>query len=233
MKYPFVIDRRSKGKLAKVEAINYEQALNKVLALNPGKRVSTKFAIAVAGKRKEVVALPPIVTTIKPQSFNPYLNSNKMDLVTARVDAAKESRSKKKKIYINVDGEGECVLSSIAAKNKDQIMAAYVNGSEVPLTDESEIEQVEEKVEKPKTKIKMETKTTKKITAKKKSTPAKKSAAPAKKKAVEKASTEEKIPRGNNMFLTAPEWKKVDALIAKEGLTFSAWSRGLVQAKIK
>jgi len=41
------------------------------------------------------------------------------------------------------------------------------------------------------------------------------------------------VPRGNNMYLTEAEWKKVDTLLAKEGVSFSAWSRGLVQAKIK
>lgn len=46
----------------------------------------------------------------------------------------------------------------------------------------------------------------------------------------EKAKT---IARGNNMFLTEADWKKVDAILNKEETSFSAWSRSLVLAKIK
>jgi hypothetical protein len=57
---------------------------------------------------------------------------------------------------------------------------------------------------------------------------------PAKKEAPKKlAKAEKTLPRGNNMYLTAGEWAKVDALLAKKELSFSAWSRGLVQAAIK
>lgn len=238
MKYPFVIDRKNSGKAKNVEANTYDNALNKVLAKHQGKRVTTTFAKRVddfnngriRGDPSPLVS-PEQKIIVKP--ITKILNT--MDLMSARVEAAAMSRREHKKIYINTDNEGECICSSIASKNPDNVQAAYVNGSEVKLGEEvayTEIEIEETKTSKPKKSTKMETTVTKKTAKKvaKKSAPAKKVVA---KKVVTPKSKEEKIPRGNNMFLTEAEWKKVDALLKKEETTFSAWSRGLVQSKIK
>jgi hypothetical protein len=110
-----------------------------------------------------------------------------MDLISAKVEAAKASRDKRKKMYINVDDEGECIISSIPAKDTDKIQAVFVNGSQVPLEDHLT------NINETKQETKMETKTAKKSapakkTAAKKVEPAKKATAkPAKKVAAKGA----------------------------------------------
>lgn len=134
-----------------------------------------------------------------------------MDLITAKVEAAKASKDGKR-IFINVDKDGECTLGKF---DPNASTVCYSNGSQVPMPkDEPEEEKV--KKEKPVKKVKTETK--KKVAQKQRPATVKK---------------EQRIPRGNNMFLTEAEWKKVDAILKKEDKSFSEWSRGLVQAKIK
>ena len=48
-----------------------------------------------------------------------------MDLISAKVEAAKQSREKKQRVYINVDSEGECSLSAKAGK---ETLTVYANG---------------------------------------------------------------------------------------------------------
>lgn len=162
MKYPFVIDRKNSGKAKNVEANTYDNALNKVLAKHQGKRVTTTFAKRVDDFNNGRIRgdPPPLVSPEQKIIVKPiikYLNT--MDLISARVEAAAMSRQQRKKIYINTDDEGECVCSSIASKNPDNVQAAFVNGSEVKLGEEvayDEIEIEETKTSKPKKSTKME-----------------------------------------------------------------------------
>lgn len=252
--YPFIINRKAKSlraKRVKVEANSYEEALNKVLAVNPGKWVTTTYArnlIVVDFSIAEKAALQSKTTIPKIGRIycKPFKHiTNTMDLITAKVDAAALSRKKGKKLYINVDSEGECIIESLPAKKQEDIMAVFIAGNEVKLEDhvtmvvdevktsasQPATKKTKEVVKKEKTK-KVKTmatvKTAVKKTAKKVAKKVTKKTAPAK-----KDTREIKIPRGNNMFLTEAQWKKVDALLAKEGLTFSAWSRSLVEVKIK
>lgn len=228
--YPFVIKTRVRGKLRKVMAESFEQALNKILSVNPGHRVSTKFARSVDGLPYHHKEHAQKSERHKIQPFIQIINT--MDLIEARVKAAATSLKEKKKIYIVVDKEGECLLKSIPDKNPELNMAAFVNGSEVKVTSEeietsaeaevTKISQVKKKTPLTKTKVQPKKKTKMAKTATK--TPAKN---------LVKKSSEERIARGNNMHLTATEWKKVDAILKKEEISFSAWSRGLVLAKIK
>jgi hypothetical protein len=216
MTYPFVVSRR---KVVKVTADSYDNALNKVLMKNPVKIITTTFAQNLAGRKH--LPTTPEELKIEHLKYKPIkLILNTMDLISAKVEAANVSKKERKRIYIYIDGEGECLLTSIQPKNKDLVQAVFVNGAEIKLEDieQQTISTMSTKVKKAPVK-----KTAKKVTAAKKS-PAKKILKPAK-------STEEKIPRGNNMFLTQAEWNKVDKVRGEE--SFSAWCRGLVQAKIK
>lgn len=218
MTYPFVVSRR---KVVKIDADNYANALNKVLMKNPVKIITTTFAQNLAGRKNLPVTIPALKAIHN--KYKPLkIILTTMDLISAKVEAASTSKKERKRIFIYVDSEGECLLTSVMPKNKDLIQAVFINGSETKL------ENLEEQ-----TITTMETKTKKvakpaaKRVAKKtvtKKSPAKKILKPAK-------STEEKIARGNNMFLTQAEWNKVDKVRGDE--SFSAWCRGLVQAKIK
>jgi len=239
--FPFVV-RGPTDKLKRVEADSYPNALNKVLAQNPDRFVTTQFAQRTTGTIvKRPVVLP--IVKLRNKRYIKFLQT--MDLQSARKQAAADSKAQKKKLYINVDpDDGECSLSSVADKNPDNVMAAFVNGSEVAL-DEPKQEQakttkvnavlhksskkslgvVAEATVKKVNQLsnKSESKTT---MATKKVAPKKTAAKVAAKKVV-KSNGEKTIPRGNNMFLTEAQWKKVDAKRGDE--SFSAWSRGLVK----
>lgn len=163
-----------------------------------------------------------------------------MLLIDAEVEAASQSlKSGKRKLVAIRDTDGEVfIVDKILAGHT--VNSAYEKGKKVKLTEEEEdgpvattkvnaakakkspdaVRKESDKYIEPKTKQVMSTKA---------KTPAKKTA----KKAAPKEKGPEKFARGNNMFLTAVEWKKVDTLLEKEGVSFSAWSRALVQAKIK
>lgn len=220
--FPFLVrvSRTTKTrKVVKVHATCYTNALKKVFALHPRKFVKLK-------------------------------NSN-MDLITAKVEAAALSKRERKIVYICVSDDGECELFD---SPQGEIMATFSGGTEVK-------EQVEAVASKPEPKVKKITKVSAEemkvikenkdeLRTVKREAPIKKASGKSKnkvmatvakkKKAAKKTvtnrpsvSTEKKIPRGNNMHLTAAEWKKVDAILEKEETSFSAWSRGLVLAKIK
>ena len=129
--FPFVV-RGPTDRLARIEADNYSHALDKVLATNPDKFVTTQFAQRTTGA---IAKRPVVLPIVKTQNKRFILITQTMDLQTARKQAATESKAQKKKLYINVDGEGECILSSVADKNPDNVMAAFVNGNEVALDD--------------------------------------------------------------------------------------------------
>jgi len=158
-------------------------------------------------------------------------HARNMDLISSQVEAATLSRQQKKTFYIFKDKEGECEVSKDLPKNLDDLLAVYILGEE----SKSELEKLIS--EPPKVKLDVKQVKEKTMSTKTKKTPAKKTAKKAVSKKTAPATKEkivgDKIARGNNMSLTAAEWKKVDAILAKEKISFSAWSRGLVQAKIK
>lgn len=145
-----------------------------------------------------------------------------MDLITATKQVKADSKKQKKNLFyiILVDDEFEVRTSEQVDIDKDDIYSTWRGGVKIDAPEGKDQPQESES-------IKDENNTTMKTKTKER--PAVKKSAP-KKEATPKVKT---IPRGNNMFLTEAEWKKVDAILAKEELTFSAWSRGLVQAKIK
>ena len=175
-----------------------------------------------------------------------------MDLITAKVEAAALSKRERKIVYICVADDGECELLD---SPNGEVMATFSGGTEVkeqveavatikPAPKEKKITKVSAEEMKVIKENKDELRTVKREAPIKKASGKSKNkvmAAVAKKKKVTKkavtsrpsVSTEKKIPRGNNMHLTAAEWKKVDAVLEREQISFSAWSRGLVLAKIK
>lgn len=55
-----------------------------------------------------------------------------MDLLTAKVEAAKESRTQKKTAYVYVEGDGECDFTLSTPDAKKEVLHAYQNGKEIP-----------------------------------------------------------------------------------------------------
>lgn len=213
------------------------RASRKVKARKPVKIRASCYALAL----EKVLALYP-------KRFVKLKNSN-MDLITAKVEAAALSKKERKNVYICVDDEGECVLLD---SPKGEVMGTYSNGSEVkekepmvadspaPTKTKRKVTKVSAEEMKVIKENKDELRTVKKEVPKKSSKQKNKVMAATKKAAKKKTSTnrpsvkgEKTVPRGNNMLLTPAEWKKVDAILEKEGVSFSAWSRGLVQAKLK
>jgi len=216
--YPFLV----KGKVKKVNASSYTNALDRILYKHRNIFIQTKHA-------------------------------RRMSLIEASEEAKKQSKlSKGKRIYVVTDKTGEADFATII-KATDTPQCVFVNGKMDKLTQEEKVGQVAEKnlVSKPtveatrgsmaKTfekhaKAIEENKSLNKIinTGMKNAekNKAKNVAAKAAAKTIKEAKVKT-VPRGNNMYLTEAEWKKVDTLLAKEGVSFSAWSRGLVQAKIK
>jgi hypothetical protein len=173
-----------------------------------------------------------------------------MDLQSARKHAEKDSKAKGKTLYINLK-DGECVVSETPDKDNENVMAGFSKGREIPISDEpkttktnetlaklsnkargsnSNTKPAKEKAEKiipvksdtveADTKIK-----TKEVMAKVEKKNGKGKAA-AKPEAKVK-SKEAGVPRGNNMVLTASQWKKVDAKVGES--SWSGWVRDLVK----
>ena len=140
-KFPFVINRKSKtlkAKRIKVTADSYNLALDKVLAKHQGKWVCTTFARNLIPKNSNMIISKASPISFYPKSIilKPYkLILNTMDLITAKVEAAKQSRLKGKRLFINADEEGECIISSLPAKEADNLMAIFIAGNEQPLKD--------------------------------------------------------------------------------------------------
>lgn len=168
-----------------------------------------------------------------------------MDLMSAKAEAKRITAEKKgTKVYLLANPDGE--ISFIGAPIKG-VIHCFKDGAEVPLPSKNEaaakvkkakkgIQQDPETVEtetasadEEKQPVKTKTKKVKKMAKSAKAKPAKKAKTV---KAKSEKSGEAKLIRGNNMALTAAEWKKVDAILAKAETSFSAWSRGLVLAKI-
>lgn len=192
--YPFRVrgvNRASRQRLVKITAINYKNALNKVLALYPVKIVITKHA-------------------------------RKMDLISARVEAAKKSKQLGKKYYIinNVEEE-ECDVTSTYPKNPKEILGVFVNGSEVKeeiaIEESTPTKKEKQSVTKKETKMSTATKTSKKAAKK----VAKKSA-PVKKVAVKKTATE--APKGKGKLMTI---KNIIAAVNKGAKAYNRDSKPL------
>jgi hypothetical protein len=125
--------------------------------------------------------------------------------------------------------------------------AKEVKAAATPKADKKEKPAAKEKApkksetKKAKTMATVEKKKAVKTTAKK--APVKREVAPGKSKIAKAQKGNEKAawktrgdgetPRGCNMYLSAAEWKKVDVILEKEGVSFNAWAKSLIRAKIK
>lgn len=220
--FPFVV-RGPTDKLRKVEAIDYPNALNKVLALNQDKFVTTTFARNTAGIK--IQPRPVAVKVAKPKNQIFKLIINTMDLQTARKEAAEQSKVSKKKLYVNIDGEGECIIESVPSKKTDQVMAAFINGKEVSLeSEEPATAATNAKLYAASVKNKSQNKTTpKEATTKMAKKPAKKVAAkksaPAKKaeKKIENEFHKDAIPKATTLKLSQAEWNNLYKKTETEG----------------
>lgn len=115
-----------------------------------------------------------------------------MDLISAKVEAAKQSRIQKKKMYINVDSEGECTVSGKPV----EAITVFSNGSEVALDSDIKVSTAEVKTKNKKQTIMATPKT------------AAKKAAPAKKVAVKEERPANQIGKATTLFLTKTQWEK-------------------------
>jgi hypothetical protein len=85
-------------------------------------------------------AIDRITTRYQNKLIN-ITHARNMDLISAKVEAAKRSRTEKRKIYIIVDEkDGECDLSHIPLKG---VYACYNNGSEIALEIDAPVTTVE------------------------------------------------------------------------------------------
>lgn len=77
------------------------------------------------------------VTSRHQNKFINITHAKNMDLISAKVEAAKLSRSEHRKIYIIVDeGDGECSLNHAPLKG---VYACYNNGSEIALENDAPV----------------------------------------------------------------------------------------------
>lgn len=149
--YPFVINKR---KSVKIEANSLENAINKVLALYPGQKVTTTYARNMEKYRtrlndKEhvlvtrynngvsgasVIADEDIMEEIVPHITTKLKHKLFMDLQKARKQAIEKSQKEKgTTFYINVvpagePNEGDC---DVEKEWNENTYAAFRNGSEV------------------------------------------------------------------------------------------------------
>lgn len=213
--------------------------------------MDTDYPFVVGNKVIKVTAsgIKNAINRITSKHQNKFINithAKNMDLISAKVEAAKLSRSEHKKKYIIVDDEGECFIDNAPLKG---VLHCYNNGSEIALENDAPVtttvprpnkkklpaqsekaqKMINKKEGKESAANEIDSTKTKNMATK----PAKKAAAKKVKATASKEPKVKKIARGNNMFLTEEEWKKVDKLLEKEQVSFSAWSRNLVLAKIK
>ncbi len=151
-----------------------------------------------------------------PAKFVNTKYARNMDLITARVDAAKRSRADKVTIFIIVDKEGECTLSTECKKGA---YTCYRNGSEVSLPSNAETSTVEPKTKKGKTaphKDMSKVDFSKPINSGEKTNNkmAKKTEVKGNAKKVAKP---EGTGKATTLILTDAQWAKVNKLIEKEG----------------
>lgn len=58
-----------------------------------------------------------------------------MDLISAKVEAAKKSRTTGKKQYIIVDNDAECHIKEKCPSDLETLMAVFMNGSEMNMNE--------------------------------------------------------------------------------------------------
>jgi hypothetical protein len=151
-----------------------------------------------------------------------------MDLISAKVDAAAQSKRDKATLYVVSHSDGECTIETKEpSKAGDVLQAVFVNGAEekeapaaTPTVRVRKGEKLSEAIMRVADKIENKTKTNKSSSMKAGKKAAKKSPIAKKEKG------EKKVTRGNNMALTDAQWAKVDKKRGEE--SFSAFSRGLV-----
>lgn len=148
-----------------------------------------------------------------------------MDLISAKVEAAKESRLNNTVLYVMSHADGECTIEKTDKMKKGDILQAiFQNGKEVEEVVTAPATEKEAKGKSPKP----ENAGKKEKPSKTKSMATKKATGKAAKKAAPKAKGPkvEKVIRGNNMALTKEQWAKVDK---KRGdVSFSEFSRTAV-----
>jgi hypothetical protein len=235
--YPFIV----KGRVKKVCAPNYKNALDRVLYKNPNHFIQTKFAkrmdlitaeneAKAASKSKKGARYYVTVsehgeldyssTLKRGDTVNSvFVDGKRGTLTPEELDTDSLPADKNLANKPIAKAHGKAVLTpEDKAKHVEKTRAGVAKILESNKSLNKIIETGMKNAEKNKAKNNVVTK-----------------AAPVKtiKPAVAKEAKVKTVPRGNNMYLTEAEWKKVDALLAKEGVSFSAWSRGLVQAKIK
>jgi len=208
--FSFVVERR---KHLKLKAENFANALNKALSLNPKKRVRYNLKFYLMAEQEG------------------------MDLMSAKVEAAKKSKELGKRIYIFMDNEGDHYLSESLVKGT---IACYQGGSELveerptaPVTPagKSEVKKsvapsknvavqasnVDKEKAAPKKTAKQIINKTKKTMATAKKASAKKSASkkvtPAKKAApAEKKVASSVVGKATTLLLTPAQWAKLEKL---------------------
>lgn len=145
-----------------------------------------------------------------------------MDLVSALAEVKKISKLNKGVVHYIILNEDEYEVKDYkTVGEKDDIYSSWRDGKK--LQDYALDKQIEEQ-EQIKTENKMETKvksTTKKTTA------PKKAAQP------RKAATSDMKKVGASFFFDKEQWKKVEAIMKKEELTFNGWANQLVFSKLK
>lgn len=247
-KYPFVVNR---SKAEVVNANNYNNALNKVLSRNPNKFVKTKYAknvekfIQRLNENERIVSfkqgatrgaqiifeedflelmLPVVTTKLKNKLF--------MDLMNARKKALEQSKSGGP-LHVNVNNEtGECTIES---KANETTFASFNHGKEIAIVFKTKNKPVKVSTGSKETAIFENNLTNKQMKKSAEKTPAKKVATskPAKaEKKEKKVGTADKKKVGSSSFFDAAQWKKVEAILKKEDLSFNAWANKLIFAKI-
>lgn len=76
------------------------------------------------------------ITSRHQNKFITITHAKNMDLISAKVEAAKQSRTEHRKVYIIVDSDGECSLNHAPLKG---VYACYNNGSEIALENDAPV----------------------------------------------------------------------------------------------
>lgn len=105
-RYPFIVAR---NKMVIVEADRVSNAIDRVLALHPNKFVSTKYA----------------------RNVQKHLTNTYMDLISAQVEAAKLSKTKRKELVYIVLVEDEFKVTTEVDIDKDDIYSTWRAGVKI------------------------------------------------------------------------------------------------------
>jgi len=173
------------------------------------------------------------VLALFPNKFVNIKHARKMDLISAKVEAAKVSKASKKRTYVFVDAKtGECDISHSPLK---ETLHCYLNGSEIAL--DTTIEPAKKDLQNQKNMSKKESAKP----AKKANTPVKKDApkaAPKKEtpapKVKETAPAHEGlIGKATTLFFNEAQWKKINAYCRDNNTTIRDLATSALAAKLK